>query len=249
MAKITEVDIISSADETADYVLVVRGSQQDVKRLLINGLPTVFDLHDDVATELTSPADADRLLISDEGSAGAPQKYVRLSTLLSFFGFDLHDHVATELASAADNDRLLISDESAAGAPQKWITAENLLAEAPGKYEKLTDEIELYADTGTITHSLGREPIGFQARLINKTADHGWSPGDELLFPYLTITQSGGDPRAYFLSIYDVTSSEFKFVTPSTSSSGVLYIPDKDSLADEQSPATARWRWGLTIWG
>ena len=41
----------------------------------------LFDLHDDVPTELTAAADADRLLISDESAAGDPQKWISVEHL------------------------------------------------------------------------------------------------------------------------------------------------------------------------
>ena len=40
--------------------MVLRGVQQDLKRLLLRRLPTRFDLHDDVADQLTGLAGADR---------------------------------------------------------------------------------------------------------------------------------------------------------------------------------------------
>ena len=42
---------------------------------------SAFDLHDDVTTNLTSIATADRMLISDEGTSGDPQRYVTMTQL------------------------------------------------------------------------------------------------------------------------------------------------------------------------
>ena len=88
--RITTVDEIMTVDEDADYVLVSRGVQQDLKRLLMRRLPTRFDLHDDVSDQLTTLAAADRMLISDESAVGDPQRYVLLGTLKSYL-LDLFD--------------------------------------------------------------------------------------------------------------------------------------------------------------
>ena len=45
---------------------------------------TPFDLHDDVATQLTTLADADRWLVSDESASGDPNRYAQLSTLRTY---------------------------------------------------------------------------------------------------------------------------------------------------------------------
>ena len=55
--RITTVDEMRNPDEGADFVLVVRGTQKDLRRLRLNLLQGAFDLHDDVDTdELTSLA-------------------------------------------------------------------------------------------------------------------------------------------------------------------------------------------------
>ena len=41
------------------------------------GTPEIFDLHDDVTTELTTLADEDRFVVSHEVGPGAPNRYVR----------------------------------------------------------------------------------------------------------------------------------------------------------------------------
>ena len=67
------------------------GSRNDkVPKFDVNALgweadtDTVFDLHDDVTTQMTDPANADRIAVSDESEAGDPMKYLRLQTLASF---------------------------------------------------------------------------------------------------------------------------------------------------------------------
>ncbi|MCY3730053.1 MAG: hypothetical protein OXF98_01820, partial [Rhodospirillaceae bacterium] len=47
-------------------------------------VPAAFDLHDDVATELTAPADADRLLASDESESGDPNRWLSLTRLFTY---------------------------------------------------------------------------------------------------------------------------------------------------------------------
>ena len=112
-----------------------------------------FDVHDDLGTELTSPADADRVPASDESSAGDPNRWLSLLTLKNFFrnslaavartgsyndlsnkpniptqatGFDLHNDVGTELTSLSDSDRIVVSDESTAGDPNRFSTLSTL---------------------------------------------------------------------------------------------------------------------------
>ena len=45
---------------------------------------TPFDLHDDVGTELTSPATSDRLVASDESASGDPNRWLSLSRLTTY---------------------------------------------------------------------------------------------------------------------------------------------------------------------
>ena len=127
---ITTVDEISAADPANDSVLVVRGNQADLRRLMVEDLPSAFDLHDKVTTELATLAGADRFLVSDESASGQPNKYVTLQTLRDAVQevFDLHDDVPTELTSLADADRLLISDESVSGDPNRYARIDTLRA-------------------------------------------------------------------------------------------------------------------------
>ena len=48
-------------------------------------IPTPFDVHDDVTTQNTAPADFDRIPHSDESVTGDPNKYFRLSVLREYF--------------------------------------------------------------------------------------------------------------------------------------------------------------------
>ena len=98
-------------------------------------VPTAFDVHDDVTTQLTTIADADRFVLSDESSGGDAQKYVRADTLKTYAQgglstdaatFDLHDDVSDEMTTPASADRLVVSDESVASDPNRWMTLSRL---------------------------------------------------------------------------------------------------------------------------
>ena len=88
----------------------------------------LFDLHDDISTEMTAPAGADRLAISDESINGDPNRWLSLTRLKTWlqsvlsFPFGLHDDVSTEMTAPNGSDRLVVSDESANGDPNRWFT-------------------------------------------------------------------------------------------------------------------------------
>lgn len=48
-----------------------------------------FDLHDDVTTEMTSPAGSDRLVASDEGTDGDPNRWLSLTRLATWLASNL----------------------------------------------------------------------------------------------------------------------------------------------------------------
>lgn len=252
--RITTVDEMANPDEGADFLLVVRGTQRDLRRLRIGNLPGGgFDLHDDVATEVTTLADIDRLLLSDEGTPGAPNGWIRLSTLRSFLSnaFDLHDDVPTELDSLADADRILVSDEDQSGDPQKYATLETLKEWVLGdalRVEKLSTEMTLYPNNLTVSHSLGRVPLGFQLRLICKTAQYGYSAGDEAYPVFSEILNSGGYADTG-ITIYSVTDSNLK-ITAGNQGSAQLLVNTKDGTYRHRLlQNNQNWRLGLTIWG
>ena len=230
-----------TVDEDADYVLVARGVQQDLRRLLLRRLPVGFDLHDDVADELTALAAADRMLISDESGAGAPQQYVSLATLKSYLLdlFDLHDDVPDEMTAAADADRMLISDESADGDPQKWITVENFLSGLM-RVKRLPDEIPAFPKAvTTITHNAGWVPQGLGSRLICKQDDLLFSVGNEI------IDTAGIWDSNKGILIYDATNTTITVQHDFTN----FNTYQKGGVATSGPLNLLRWALGLTIWG
>ena len=246
--RIGQIDQATAFDEDADHILILQGTQRNLRRLLGRRLPSGFDLHDDVANELTTLQGIDRLVISDESAAGAPQRYVKLSTLRSFmtnaFGFDLHDDVPTELAAAASTDRLLISDEDEAGDPQKWISFANLLASInPLKIEKLTHELDLHGDHAILSHNLGRIPAVIQPRMICKQASAGYSAGDELLFGMYSDVVNNSSQS--IVQCYDATATRISVRT----ASGNMVIITKTGGSVNINSSRARWRIGLTLIG
>ena len=249
--RITTVDEVMTVDESADYLLIVRGTQRDLKRLLIRRLPQDFDLHDDVADELTTLAGIDRLLIADEGSPGAPQKFVKLSTLRSFFLdlFDLHDDVPTELTEAADQDRLLISDEDEPGDPQKFITVKNFgkkIRSGLLQYEVLPAEYNVGADVFAqdVSHNLGRRPVMVFPVLVCKQAQHGYSAGDEVYVTAWGPVPADGQSRYYTLSIVSASATQVTVAFTGTSSPmKFIYIPNKSTGA--LAPANSNNHWKL----
>ena len=84
-----------------------------------------FDLHDDVTTQLAQIADHDRLLVSDEDTAGDPNRYLTAVALRDYMLFDIHNDV-TVAAPIADDDRLVFADEGGNGDPNRYITATDL---------------------------------------------------------------------------------------------------------------------------
>ena len=85
-----------------------------------------FDLHDDVGTQLSTLAGADRFVVSDESVSGDPNRYITATNVRNYMEFDLHDDVTTQTTTLADNDRFVISDESVGGDPNRYVTATNL---------------------------------------------------------------------------------------------------------------------------
>ena len=67
-------------------------------------IPTPFDIHDDVPTQNTAPANQDRIPHSDESSAGDPNEYFRLDVLRDYFRRDAADTYALIEEFAARRD-------------------------------------------------------------------------------------------------------------------------------------------------
>ncbi len=248
--RITTLDEMLNADQAADYFVVVRGAQGDVRLLRMNALPIAFDLHDDVANELTTPANADRLLISDEGTPGAPNRWIKLQTLQSFFtnAFDLHDDVDTELTEAAKADRLLISDEGESGDPQKWISVENLLKSSPGlRVWQDTSELSLAQVHENRSHSLGVTPKDFSVDLVFKTATSGWSVGDKII----GVNKGGytrllnGNRYFYNWVIRDLTSTTYTL----NLNTDEVVIPHKTNGGTLTSVSASVLRAFITLYG
>ena len=91
-----------------------------------------FDLHEDVGTALTTPADADRLVVSDESETGEPNTYLTLQQLKNFVlaaatAFKVSD-VSTELSSPADDDKIVVSDASETNEPNRSVSLSTLIS-------------------------------------------------------------------------------------------------------------------------
>ena len=90
-------------------------------------LPTVdgggsFDLHDDVPGSDTAIASADRIVFSNEGTAGDPNTWATFATV--FDGF--RDVVTANNSVPAGDDRIFLSDENENGDPLEWTTVGQL---------------------------------------------------------------------------------------------------------------------------
>ena len=255
--RITTVEEILDIEPDADYLLVSRGVQQDLRRILLRRLPMSFDIHDDVSDELAILAGIDRLLISDESSPGAPQKFVKLSTLRSFFLdlFDLHDDVPTELTEAADNDRLLISDEDEPGNPQKFITVRNFgkkIRTGLLQYEVLAAEYNVGADVFAqdVSHNLGRRPVMVFPVLVCKQAQHGYSAGDEVYVTAWGPAPADGQSRYYTLSIVSASATQVTVAFTGTSSPmKFIYIPNKSTGALASANSNNHWKLKFMVVG
>ena len=97
------------------------------------GAGTPFDLHDHVSTSATISG-TDRLLFSDEGTSGDPNRYTTFSdfkTALDIPGsivpFHIHNHVDSS-STIANSDRLVFSDESETNDPNRYTTFANFRA-------------------------------------------------------------------------------------------------------------------------
>ncbi len=121
---------------TTDEIAAVRGGAT-VRVHPVAGGGGAFDLHDDVTTEMTAPAGADRLVISDESQTGDPNRWLSLTRLATYLkgqiGFDVHDDLSTEAAALADNDRVPMSDESVNGDPNRYVQLSSLASYVNGK--------------------------------------------------------------------------------------------------------------------
>ena len=89
-------------------------------------LPTVgggsFDLHDDVPGSDTAIASADRIVFSNEGTAGDPNSWGSFATV-----FDgVRDVVTVNNSVPAGDDRIFLSDENESGDPLEWTTVDQL---------------------------------------------------------------------------------------------------------------------------
>ena len=86
-----------------------------------------FDLHDDVANKIAALSANDRILVSDEGTVGDPNRYATLSDLKTYVEFLVSD-VSSSITSGdvADSDRMVLSDESEQSTPNKYILISEL---------------------------------------------------------------------------------------------------------------------------
>ena len=85
-------DSVAAEDLTAgDMLVVVRTT--DAFRFVtdLHG----FDLHDDVSRQITLPSSNDRLMMSDEGTAGDPNAYIQYSLLSSQIRTDIRSNGTT----------------------------------------------------------------------------------------------------------------------------------------------------------
>ena len=83
-----------------------------------------FDLHDHVTTRMTTPAAADRLVASDEGESGDPNRYLTIGDLATFIN-DIHERISTAMTAPHADDRIPISDESDTGDPYRICNSRN----------------------------------------------------------------------------------------------------------------------------
>ena len=87
---LVEVVVPDTAAQVLAKLLTVDGAGSGLDADLLDGMTPAqvaalggggFDLHDDVATELTSLAASDRFLVSDENVSGDPNRWVTLTRL------------------------------------------------------------------------------------------------------------------------------------------------------------------------
>ena len=102
-----------------------------------------------ITNTLTTPADDDHFVLSDESATGDPNKkitFANLKTAIGSTGFKV-SAISDALTSLAGADHFVISDESATGDPNKKITFTNLVAAVVGAIEALTGDDRLNAST------------------------------------------------------------------------------------------------------
>ena len=94
------------------------------QRMIDSSVTTGFDLHDDVTDELTNPANADRLIVSDEGSTGDPNKWLSLTRLTIFLNGVLSLNASRITAGILSASRLPNASETAEGVVELGSNAE-----------------------------------------------------------------------------------------------------------------------------
>ena len=121
-------------------------------------IPTAFNLHDDVATS-ASISSSDRILFSDEGTDGDPNRYTTFANFKSMLNiptaFDIHNDVATS-ATIADSDRIIFSDEGADGDPNRYTTFSNFKTAL-----NIPSQFDLHDDVSTSATISGSDRILF----------------------------------------------------------------------------------------
>ena len=75
---VADTDLISIYDDSASAM------RKMTRANFLSGVGGGFDIHDDVSSQLTTPADVDRLAISDESETGDPQKYIELQHVADY---------------------------------------------------------------------------------------------------------------------------------------------------------------------
>ena len=121
----------------------------------VTGLTEPFDLHDDVTRSITAMAANDRLLISDEGTAGDPNVWINFRNLLN----SLRGITSSNNATPQGVDRLFITDESESGDPVEYITIDALRTAigGSGAADGVVDGGSVAGTTLTLTRTVGAD--------------------------------------------------------------------------------------------
>ena len=176
---------------------------------------SAFDLHDDVTTRNSTPHPLDRILSSDESSAGDPNEYLTISDVLN----EMADVASTALANPANDDRFFLSNVSAGGRPLEYTTVAQLSTKIRGDIVASdlpsSDPVQIgatYSDvrqtawsgTGITLPSSGWVRLVYTCRSIKRTAGSAFIPVD--IFASRTVSTDGGsvsdENSVYFSAVW-----------------------------------------------
>ena len=156
----------------ADAELLVQVGDT-AKRAPVSQLPASdgsFDIHDDVATEETTPQDDDRVAVSAEDEAGDPMRWLSLSRLATYVKGKIGNATTAVagLMSAADKTKLdAVALEVVVDLGDYTRIAQQTPDPAAGEYEIVSGEIGVTPVAGKESEFAKRWHVGLEINIGN----------------------------------------------------------------------------------